>query len=90
MKKLYVYEIAAVNINVKKTCKSNKRDLNRDWIKEVEQSRLNHTLMRKEAEQKADTGKLTIFATPKVVLVNYSTLLQMHYFSNRFGNEQNC
>ena len=38
-KKFYVFEIAAVNLskicflkNEKKTCKPNKRDLNRDWI----------------------------------------------------------
>ena len=39
-KKIYVHEIATVNLskiyflkNAKKTCKPNKRDLNRDWIK---------------------------------------------------------
>ena len=38
VEKIYVYEIAAVNLselyclkNVKKTCKPNNRDLNRDW-----------------------------------------------------------
>ena len=42
-KKLYVHEIAAVNLskiyfllkNPKKTCKPNNRDLNRDWIKKM-------------------------------------------------------
>ena len=39
VKKFYVHGIAAVNLskiyflkNAKKTCKSNNRDLNRDWI----------------------------------------------------------
>ena len=39
-KKIYVHEIAAVDLskiyflkNAKKTCKLNQRDLNRDWMK---------------------------------------------------------
>ena len=42
MKKFYVHEIAALNLskiyflkNAKKTCKSNNRDLNRDWTTET-------------------------------------------------------
>ena len=42
-RKIYVHEIAAVNLskiyflkNAKKTCKPNNRDLNRDWIKELQ------------------------------------------------------
>ena len=41
-KNIYVHEIAAVNLskiyflkNAKKSCKSNNRDLNRDWITTV-------------------------------------------------------
>ena len=51
-KKFYVHEIAAVDLskiyflkNAKKTCKSNNRDLNRDWINTSSKSELFHILL---------------------------------------------
>ena len=51
-KKFCVHEIAAINLskiyflkNAKKTCKSNNRDLNRDWINTSSKSELFHILL---------------------------------------------